>query len=194
MLAKRHQRRHPSPRERTPCPSSKCALPTRRRPCRHARNQRQQRLHQQPPLPVALCLAQPAKRGKHQCSPRDTSAAVSLLMSAPLAFPASAHSLHAGDHFATRQQQRLHLQPPLPAALCLAQPTKSGKHQCSQETLVPTLLSTESTTCPPSKCALPTRGHFAPREQQQRLHQKAPLPAALCLAQPTKSRKHQCSQ
>ena len=64
----RHRRRHFSSRERTPCPSSKCALPARRRPPRHACKQRQQRLHQQPPLPVALCFAQPTKSGPHQCS------------------------------------------------------------------------------------------------------------------------------
>ena len=47
----RHRRHHPSPHECTPCHSSKCAHPTRRRP-----------------LPAALRRAQSTKRGKHQRS------------------------------------------------------------------------------------------------------------------------------
>jgi hypothetical protein len=67
-VRKRHRRRHPPPRERTTCSSSKCALPAHRRPPHHACIQQQQRLHLQPSLPVARCLAQPTKRGKRQCS------------------------------------------------------------------------------------------------------------------------------
>ena len=70
---KRHQRHHPSPHERIPCPFGKFALLACRRALRRpCIQQQQQRLHQQPPLlvalQVALCLAQPPTRGKHWCS------------------------------------------------------------------------------------------------------------------------------
>jgi hypothetical protein len=64
----------------------------------------QQPLYQQPPLQVALCLAQPTTRGKHQrVLARDPSADAPLFMGAPRAPPATAHTALTGDHFATRE-------------------------------------------------------------------------------------------
>ena len=65
--------------------------------------QPQQSLYQQPPLQVALCLAQPTTRGKHQrVLARDTGADTPFFMGAPLAPPATAHTSHTVDHFAAR--------------------------------------------------------------------------------------------
>jgi hypothetical protein len=155
------------------------------------------RLHQQPPLPVALCLAQPTKRGKPHSS-QETPAPIPLLMSAPLALSAGPYSPHAGAPFAARAYSRnsgsTRNHHCLSRRASCIRPTKRGKHQCSQET--PALTPLFSWAHP-----LPFQQVRAPRTQvtpsprvHARLHQQPPPLVALCLAQSTERRMRQYAQ